>query len=197
RRTRFRPRHRRADGASGRGPDEGPRRAAAAGCPACRGRYQARHAKRIPRASARPSRRSLVSTRVVTQVNAASAFVDPIECEYSKHPRGIVKTLVVCFDSAMSPPSTRPPLYKGYRFPPQIISHGVWLYYRFAVSLRDVSELLLARGIEVSHEAVRLWTVRFGLEYARRLRRTRGPCSNVWHLDELCLMINGKRGWLW
>src|SRR5262249_15169058 len=110
---------------------------------------------------------------------------------------GIVKTFVVSFDSAMSPPSTRPPLYKGYRFPPQIISHGVWLYYRFAVSLRDVSELLLARGIEVSHEAVRLWTVRFGLEYARRLRRTRGPCSNVWHLDELGWMINGKRGWLW
>ena len=53
------------------------------------------------------------------------------------------------------------------------VSHGVWLYYRFAVSLRDVSELLLARGIEVSHEAVRLWTLRFGLEYARRLRQTR------------------------
>ena len=65
------------------------------------------------------------------------------------------------------------------------------------MSLRDVSELLLARGIEVSYEAIRLWTVRFGLEYARRLRRTRGPCSNIWHLDELCLMINGERGWLW
>ena len=81
---------------------------------------------------------------------------------------GIVKSLVVCSDSAMSQPSTRPLLYKGYRFPPEIISHGVWLYYRLAVSLRDVSELLLARGIEVSHEAVRLWTLRFGLEYARR-----------------------------
>jgi len=97
----------------------------------------------------------------------------------------------------MSQPSARPPLYKGYRYPPEIISHGVWLYYRFAVSLRDVSELLLVSGVEVSHEAVRLWTLRFGLEYARRLRRTRGPCSNVWHLDELGLMINGKRGWLW
>jgi len=75
--------------------------------------------------------------------------------------------------------------------------HGVWLYYRFGVSLRDVSELMLARGIEVSHEAIRLWTLRFGLEYARRLRRTRGACSNIWHLDELCLMINGQRGWLW
>jgi transposase-like protein len=67
-------------------------------------------------------------------------------------------------------------LYKGYRFPPAIISHCVWLYFRFGVSLRDVSELMLARGIEVSHEAIRLWTLRFGSEYARRLRRSRGPC---------------------
>src|SRR5262245_12681157 len=74
----------------------------------------------------------------------------------------------------MSQPSNRPTLYKGYRFPPEIISQCVWLYYRFGVSLRDVSELMLARGIEVSHEAIRLWTLRFGIEYARRLRRTRG-----------------------
>ena len=97
----------------------------------------------------------------------------------------------------MSQRSTRPALYKGYRFPPEIISRCVCLYYRFGVSLRDVSELMLARGIEVSHEAIRLWTLRFGTEYARRLRRTRGVCSNIWHLDELCLMINGERGWLW
>jgi hypothetical protein len=101
---------------------------------------------------------------------------------------GIVKTLVVWSHAAMSQTLPRPPLYKGFRFPPEIISQGVWLYYRFGVSLRDVSELLLARGIEVSYEAIRLWTVRFGLEYARRLRRTRGTCSNIWHLDELCLM---------
>lgn len=56
---------------------------------------------------------------------------------------------------------------------------------------------MLARGVEVSHEPIRLWTPRFGMEYARRLRRTRGACSNIWHLDELCLMINGERGWLW
>src|SRR5207244_2447254 len=58
-------------------------------------------------------------------------------------------------------------------------------------------DLMLARGVEASHEAIRLWTLRFGTEYARRLRRTRGACSNIWHLDELCLMINGERGWLW
>jgi putative transposase len=70
----------------------------------------------------------------------------------------------------------------------------VRLYYRFSVSLCDVSELMLARGIEVSHETSRLWTLRFGAEYVRRLRCTRGVYSNVWHLDELCLMINGERG---
>jgi len=91
----------------------------------------------------------------------------------------------------------RPPLYKGYRFPPEVISRCVRLYYPFGVSLRDVSELMLARGIAVSHEAIRLWTMRFGTEYARRLRRTHGACSNIWHLDELCLMINRERGWLW
>ena len=66
------------------------------------------------------------------------------------------------------------------------------VYYRFGVRLRDVSELMLARGIEVSHEAIRLWGLRFGTEHARRLRRTRGACSNIWHLDELCLMINAE-----
>ena len=61
----------------------------------------------------------------------------------------------------------------------------MWLYYRFGVSLRDVSELMLARGIEVSYEAIRLWTLRFGTDYARRLRRTRVACLNIWHLDDL------------
>ena len=103
--------------------------------------------------------------------------------------RALSKRWAVCFDAAMAQPSTRSPLYRGYRFPPEIISWCVWLYYRFSVSLRDVSELMLARGIEVSHEAIRPWTLRFGAEYARRLRRSRGACSNIRHLDELCLMI--------
>jgi transposase-like protein len=59
----------------------------------------------------------------------------------------------------MSQPFTRPTLYKGYRFPPEVISRCVWLYFRFNVSLPDVSELMLARGIEVSHEAIRLWNI--------------------------------------
>jgi putative transposase len=76
----------------------------------------------------------------------------------------------------MSEPSARPTPYKGYRFPPAIISRCVWLYYRFGLSLRDVSELMLARGIAVSHEAIRLWRLRFGMEYAdRELAPTRPP----------------------
>lgn len=62
------------------------------------------------------------------------------------------------------------PLYKGFRFPPEVISQAVWLYHRFALSFRDVEELLFERGIQVSYEAIRLRCERFGPEYARRLR---------------------------
>jgi hypothetical protein len=61
---------------------------------------------------------------------------------------GIAKTLALCFDAAMSQPSTCSPLCRGYRFPPEIITWCVWLYYRFSLSLRDVSDVMLARGIE-------------------------------------------------
>ena len=88
-------------------------------------------------------------------------------------------------------------LYKGHRFPPPIISHCVWLYFRFCLSLRDVSELLLARGIEVSHEAVRFWTLKFGAEYSRRLRARRPPGSDTWHLDEVYCKVNGTLVYLW
>jgi len=63
---------------------------------------------------------------------------------------GIVKSIAVCFDVAVFQPSTRRTLYNGYRFPPEI-SRSVWLYCRFGVSLRDISELMLARGVEISH----------------------------------------------
>ncbi len=45
-----------------------------------------------------------------------------------------------------------PPSYAGYRFPPEIIAHAVWLYYRFALSYRDVEELLAERGVILSYE---------------------------------------------
>jgi putative transposase len=65
------------------------------------------------------------------------------------------------------------PLYKGFRFPVEIISHCVWLYYRFPLSLREVEEMMLARGVTVSHETIRQWTGKFGQAYANRLRRRR------------------------
>lgn len=61
-------------------------------------------------------------------------------------------------------------LYRGHRFPPQIISHVVWLYHRFRVSLRDVQDLLAERGVTVSHEAIRGWCVKFGPSFARARR---------------------------
>src|SRR5919199_339246 len=87
--------------------------------------------------------------------------------------------------------------YAGHRFPPEVISHAVWLYFRFPLSLRMVEEMLAARGIVVSHETVRQWARKFGQDFANRIRR-RLPCAgDKWHLDEVCLMIRGRKHWLW
>ena len=75
--------------------------------------------------------------------------------------------------------------YKGFRFPAEVISHAVWLYHRFPLSFREVEELLLARGIVVSHETVRSWCDRFGPQYAAELRRRRPQAGDKWHLDEV------------
>src|ERR687895_846101 len=94
-------------------------------------------------------------------------------------------------------PSANTNRYKNHRFPGEIISHGVWLYYRFSLSYRDVQELLLERGIYVSHEAIRGWCQKFGQDYANRLRRRRPRPGDKWHLDEVFVTINGKRHYLW
>ena len=87
--------------------------------------------------------------------------------------------------------------YRGYRFPREIISHGVWLYHRFSLSFRDVEELLAKRGVIVSYETVRQWCRKFGPEYARKLRRRQGRLGDVWHLDEVFVKIQGERHYLW
>src|ERR671932_966951 len=85
--------------------------------------------------------------------------------------------------------------YAGYRFPPAIIGHAVWLYFRFPLSL--VEEMLAARGIIVSHETVRQWALKFGQQFANRIRR-RLPCAgDKWHLDEVAIRIAGVQHWLW
>src|SRR3954453_11107998 len=87
--------------------------------------------------------------------------------------------------------------YAGYRFPGEVISHAVWLYFRFPLSLRMVEERLAARGIAVSRETVRQWARKFGQGFANQIRRRLPSPGDKWHLDEVCLMIGGKKHWLW
>jgi putative transposase len=94
-------------------------------------------------------------------------------------------------------PAANPERYKNHRFPPEIISHAVWLYFRFTLSYRDVEEMMLARGIVVTYEAIRKWCRKFGQDYANQLRRRRPRPGDKWHLDEVFLTINGKRHYLW
>jgi putative transposase len=87
--------------------------------------------------------------------------------------------------------------YKRHRFPAEIISHGVWLYFRFCLSSRDVEELMLVRGVIVTYEAIRKWCRKFGHHYANQLRRRRPRPGDKWHLDEVFLTIHGERHYLW
>ncbi len=87
--------------------------------------------------------------------------------------------------------------YHGYRFPPEIISHAVWLYHRFCLSFRDTEDLLAQRGVTVTHETIRRWCSTFGPQYARALRRRLGRMGDTWYLDELFVTIQGRRQYLW
>jgi putative transposase len=89
------------------------------------------------------------------------------------------------------------PSYAGHRFPGEVISHAVWLYFRFSLSLRHLDELLAARGIEVSHETVRQWGLKFGQAFAKQIRRRLPRAGDKWHLDEVVVKIAGVRHWLW
>ena len=92
---------------------------------------------------------------------------------------------------------SQPASYHGYRFPPDIISHAVWLYHRFCLSFRDAEDLLAQRGVTVTYETIRQWCQRFGPVYARRLRRRRGRLGDTWHLDEVFVTIQGRHQYLW
>jgi putative transposase len=89
------------------------------------------------------------------------------------------------------------PSYAGHRFPAEIISHAVWLYFRFPLSLRHVDEILAARGITVSHETIRQWGLKFGQAFANQIRRRLPRAGDKWHLDEVAVKIAGKKHWLW
>jgi putative transposase len=90
-----------------------------------------------------------------------------------------------------------PVSYKRHRFPSQIIAYAVWLYFRFPLSLRLVEEMLLERGVVVSYETVRRWALKFGPDYARRLKRKTPSRRDIWHLDEVVITIAGQKHWLW
>src|SRR5215204_5011846 len=95
----------------------------------------------------------------------------------------------------MTPAAKSP--YAGYRFPGEIISHAVWLYFRFPLSLRMVEELLAARGITVSHETVRQWARKLGQGFANQIRHRLPRAGDKWHLDEVEVTIAGQKHWLW
>ncbi len=79
----------------------------------------------------------------------------------------------------------QPVSYPRHRFPSEIISHAVWLYHVFSLSLRDVELILAERGVAVTHESIRHWCRKFGADFARRLRRRRPRPGDTWHLDEV------------
>ena len=89
------------------------------------------------------------------------------------------------------------PVPRRHRFPPAIIQHAVWLYFRFALSYRDVVDLLAERGIDVSYETVRRWALKFGGVYAARIRQRRLRPSGRWRLDEVFIRIGGRVHYLW
>ena len=88
--------------------------------------------------------------------------------------------------------TSQPPSYRGFRFPPDIIRRAVWLYYRFSLSV-----LFAERGITVTYEAIRQWCLRFGFDYARRLRHRRARHGDTWYLDEPFVRIQGRQQYLW
>lgn len=88
-------------------------------------------------------------------------------------------------------------LYRRHRFPAEIISHTVWLYFRIALSYRDVEEIMAIRGVSLTYETIREWCLKFGQTFANELRRRRPGPRDKWHLDEMFIKINGNVQYLW
>ena len=87
--------------------------------------------------------------------------------------------------------------YKHFRFPIVVISQAIYLYNRFSLSYRDVSDLLLERGIEVSHQTIKDWNIRFGGLFADEIKKRRRTPNGRWHIDEAHIKIRGKKHYLW
>ena len=91
----------------------------------------------------------------------------------------------------------RHPRYVRHRYPAEVTSQAVWLYFRFPLSLRMVEEMLAARGILVSHETIRQWALKFGQDFANQIRRRIPASGDKWHADEMVISIAGRKHWLW
>ena len=91
----------------------------------------------------------------------------------------------------------QPISYARHPSPAEVIRHAVWLYHLFSLSFRDVELLLAERGVVVSYESIRRWCLRFGTEFAAKLRKRRPKPGDTWHMDEVYLKINGELFYLW
>ena len=92
---------------------------------------------------------------------------------------------------------TRRSRYVRHRFPPEMINHAVWLYFRFSLSFREVEDLLAERGVNVTYETIRQWAIKFRTQYARRLKRRQGRLGDTWYLYEVFITMCGQRQYLW
>ena len=89
------------------------------------------------------------------------------------------------------------PIYHRRRFHSDVIKRVVWLYYRFNLSLREIEELMMERGVDVSYETIRRWVDSFGSIIAKRIKSRSSRPSPIWHLDEIYTKINGRMVYLW
>jgi transposase-like protein len=87
--------------------------------------------------------------------------------------------------------------FARHQFPPAVIRRAVWLFMRFTLSYRDVEDVLAERGLDISYETIRRWVLKFGPLFAKELRRRRHRPTSHWHLDEMAVLIAGRRFWLW
>jgi putative transposase len=88
-------------------------------------------------------------------------------------------------------------LYHGHRFPAVVISCAVRWYFWFSLSLRDIEELLLERGVVVTYETIRCWCDKFGARFAQCAKAARRKPGSTWHLDEMFVTLRGEPYLLW
>ena len=93
--------------------------------------------------------------------------------------------------------STGESRYRRHRFPVEVVEQCVWLYFRFALSYRNIEEMMAKRGVPVTYETVREWCHKFGSAYAARLKKKRARFGAKWHLDEVFIKMNGIQHYLW